>query len=335
MPASFRELFATFGVDDDVPTPTMIVPWHGFNLVALEGGPDLTVVPVKDIVTVTKLAPEEIRRYILLVSHLTEQPRGTRPLGKDANVFHVKGNRVGGASGTVLNAVNTKGTRKVETSMTAVVLGKKPVKIAIRPVKVRDEKGNWVFHATNQFDEEDLRSQMNAIWTPQSNVEFNLVSKEPLLLDDPELSKEIQLVGTTRERFLETVHMQAFLPMFKRNVEPTADLTFFVVKSIFDQRLGHPSEPSTSPAGDTVAADGVSLVCDQIAARQGAPRLEASLGSGIVLAHEAGHFMGFDGHEAEDPKKKAGVMLMLKGGPFVGFGKVTVARTLQYFNNKY
>src|SRR4029077_6319861 len=165
----------------------------------------------------------------------------------------------------VLNAINPKGTRKVETSMTAVVLGKKSVKIAIRPVKVRDEKGNWVFHSTIQFDAEDLRSQMNAIWTPQSNVEFDLVSKEPLLLDDAELSKEIQSLGTTRERFLETVHMQAFVPMFKRHVEPKANLTFFVVKSIFDQRLGHPREPGTNLSAATSAGHDVSLVCDQIA----------------------------------------------------------------------
>jgi len=39
MPAKFRDIFANQGVDDDgVNTPTIIVPLHGSNIVALSGG---------------------------------------------------------------------------------------------------------------------------------------------------------------------------------------------------------------------------------------------------------------------------------------------------------
>ena len=47
MAVAFREVFSAFGVDTDGDKPRMMVPLHGTNLVALEGDPDLVLVPGK------------------------------------------------------------------------------------------------------------------------------------------------------------------------------------------------------------------------------------------------------------------------------------------------
>jgi hypothetical protein len=55
MAVAFREVFSAFGVDADGDKPRMMVPLHGKNLVALEGDPDLVLVPGRDSLKVEKL----------------------------------------------------------------------------------------------------------------------------------------------------------------------------------------------------------------------------------------------------------------------------------------
>lgn len=331
MSATFREVFATFGIDESAKQPAMIVPLHGSGVVALEGGKDLKAVPKRDGVKAVKLEPSEVQRYLTQANQLGASARGGSSLSKDASFFAIHGNKPLGHDGTLVSAVSPQSPRKVEASIQVVVLAKKTVKIAIRPVKVRNEKGEWVFHSSIQFDLEKLRDQMNQIWTPQSNIDFKLVSTDPLLLENSELDQEIKRLNTSREAFLGNVHSQGFTPMFARHKAKDAELTYFVVKGILVQRLDRPREAGSYPSGATPDGEGISFICDKIAVDPVRQHRHVDSIPGIVLAHEAGHFMGFNGH---DPTP-GGVMLMVEGGPYVGFGKVSVAQTLQYFNTRY
>jgi hypothetical protein len=333
MPAEFHEVFATYGVDEDGPPPGMVVPLHGQNLVALEGGPDLNVVPERDIVTVQKLAPAELSRALVQMNHAMRWVRGGRALRDGAAVFAVKGQKPGGADGTKLWAVDARG-KKVGNAFKAVVLGERQVTIAIQPVKVRDGAGNWVFHAAKQFDANELRDQMNMIWKPQANVVFNLVSSDPCLIEEKELADALKEAGIQRSAFLEAVHIQAFTKLFIAKRHRDADLTIFPVKAIIDKPLDHPNLRPDYPAGATWAVKGeqFTLVCDQMAldkVRQsrGQPSIP-----GMVLAHEAGHFLGQESHSTG---ANASIMLMVHGGPIDGFGKIPFEKVIGVFNNKY
>ena len=52
--AAFREVYSCFGVDEGTSPPVMMVPLHGSNVVALEGGEGMKVRPEKGNVTVEK-----------------------------------------------------------------------------------------------------------------------------------------------------------------------------------------------------------------------------------------------------------------------------------------
>jgi hypothetical protein len=333
MPAEFHEVLATYGVDDDGDPPGMIVPVNGANLVALEGGANLNVVPERDIVTVQKLAPAELSRALVQLNHAMRWVRGGRALRDDAVVFSVKAQRTGGADGTKLWAVDSRG-RKVGNNFKAVVLGNRQVKIAIQPVKVRDDAGNWVFHAAKQFDAKELRDQMNMIWTPQANVVFDLVSSDPCQIEEKELAEALKKAGVQKSAFLEAVHIQAFAGLFVGKRHPDAHLTFFPVKSILDKELSSPNAPTAYPAGATWAPKGeqFTLVCDQMAL----DRVRQSRGQpsipGMVLAHEAGHFLGQEKHSLG---ANAPIMLMVHGGPIDGFGKIPFDKAVNVFNKKY
>src|SRR5262249_44087416 len=100
MAVTFREVFSAFGVDADVDKPRMMVPLHGTNLVALEGDPNLVLVPGKDSVNVQKLDQGKLAQALAAAQVLATSSREKRQLGKDATFFQVYGvNRAGGFDG--------------------------------------------------------------------------------------------------------------------------------------------------------------------------------------------------------------------------------------------
>ena len=123
----------------------------------------------------------------------------------------------------------------------------------------------------------------------------------------------------------------AFESMFKGHKHPKADFTIFLVGSILSRNPKAPRERPTFPAGQTSPGGGFCLACDAMA--HDLVRESRHLGTipGIVLAHEAGHYMGVDNH----PTDNTGVLLMVEGGPIVGYGKVPFERIIGLFNTHY
>lgn len=331
MGAAFREVFATFGVDGDLTPPAMMVPLHGYNLVALEGGQDLSVIPERDNLKVEKLDQSKLAQQMVLANHQSAKARGSRLLSDDARFFRISGAKTVGLKGTLLKAVSPQTPKKVEASLLAVVLGERLINIAIRAVKTRDDKGNWVPHAKIEFDSQALCDQMNSIWTPQSNVKFKLVSSEPLLIEEKELAEELNRTKLSKATFLDEVHIEAFDPLFRRHQIDKADFTIFMVKSILCRPLDHPNLRGTHPAGATPAKSSFCLVCDKMASDPVREARHLATIPGTVPAHEAGHFMGLDNHVID----QSSTMLMVEGGPIAGFGKVTLDQTTRIFNKNY
>src|SRR5258707_702016 len=170
MPAKFRDIFANQGVDDDgVNTPTIIVPLHGSNIVALTGGKGIRPVPVGKSSNI-KIA--EVNRAIFdFVRLMGAEPAS--PFSADTRIFEIDG-RLPGESDV----------KAGDAKLHVAVLKPRSVKIAIRPVQVRNDSGAIVLHAQVTFDIPKLVEMMNQIWTAQTNIVFELVSSDPILVDD-------------------------------------------------------------------------------------------------------------------------------------------------------
>ena len=69
---------------------------------------------------------------------------------------------------------------KVEAMIRVVVLDLMRVKLAFGNVTVPDENGRPVFHADKPSDPQQELDQMNAIWTPQTQIVFDLISADPI-----------------------------------------------------------------------------------------------------------------------------------------------------------
>jgi hypothetical protein len=79
-----------------------------------------------------------------------------------------------------VEAKKTK-AREAEATLKVIVLDQKTVKVAIRPVQVRD--GKQLVSLGNAADPKKLLNEMNAIWNPQANVYFELGRTDPATID--------------------------------------------------------------------------------------------------------------------------------------------------------
>ena len=84
------------------------------------------------------------------------------------------------STGVRVEAKKTK-AREAEATLKVIVLDKKTVKVAIRPVQVRD--GKQLVSLGNAADPKKLLNEMNAIWNPQANVYFELGRTDAATID--------------------------------------------------------------------------------------------------------------------------------------------------------
>ena len=119
-----------------------------------------------------------------------------------------KGNSVSlvGFGTAKIEAINPK-TKKAEATLKVTVLKEQRVRIAIRPVKVRDDQGILVNSSQKPINPDVLVRQMNRIWKPQANVVFELSKTDPVTLDG--LRPERMHEGVGRGHQLETAHHPA------------------------------------------------------------------------------------------------------------------------------
>ena len=136
------------------------------------------------------------------------QIRGMRPLSKDAGYFKITGRNLSGYNGVILNAVNPKSPKKPEAQIKAVVLGVKEISISIRVVQTNEGGGKCVNHGKIDFDPNELRDQMNAVWVSQANVKFKLDSTAPYQIDEKELTAVLSKAKIKREEFLDVVRIE-------------------------------------------------------------------------------------------------------------------------------
>jgi hypothetical protein len=173
MAAIFREVAAYSGVDENLPTggQGIVVPSGGSTLVILEDARGLDVrstLPSKVYVYEFKTKHE---RAVAAKSASNPSEAMRRFDEGSWRIFRIKADAPVGFDTVRVEAKNTK-ARKAEATLKVIVLDKKTVKVAIRPVQVRD--GKQLVSLCSAADPKKLLNEMNAIWNPQANVYFEL-----------------------------------------------------------------------------------------------------------------------------------------------------------------
>ena len=112
------------------------------------------------------------------------------------------------------------------------------VKLAFGNVTVPDENGQCpVFHADMPSDPQQEFDQMNAIWTPQTQIAFDLISADPILINDrdksirEEIARSLGLIAKEAS-FPRGVDTTKLRTIFNRCKNTQVDLTIFVVEQI-------------------------------------------------------------------------------------------------------
>ena len=238
-------------------------PQDGATFFVLEGGKDLKVGPTANAPLRVDEIKDDQRRH----EAVTNAPFPTNPKERasvlallksgSSRLFKITaGKRLG--YGLKIEAVNPK-WKKPEAELKVIILKQKPVTIAIRPVRVLDDKGAPVNSSLQKdFNAKALLDQMNSIWTPQANVVFALGKTDPVTLKNlrPGQPADITDVDLKSELI--------------QNKDGGSALTFFMVKRAVNK--------DSKDLGVINSEAGISLISDDR--------------SDSTMAHEAGHFLG-------------------------------------------
>jgi hypothetical protein len=289
MPAEFREVLPNSGFDDRTPTggPGIVIPYKSSNVVILASGKDLKLVTVMK----PMLGIDEIKDSYYHQAMLHEQHGGNTPdkvvdmvslKTGDLRVFKITGYSLVGLGKAKIEAIDPR-TKKAEATLKVTVLKEKRVKIAIRPVQVRDDRGALVNSSSKPIDADVLVRQMNRIWKFQANIVFELSRTDPVTIDGLRPGADADI--------------ETLKPELVAKKDPDAALTFFMVRRAVNRE--------NKDLGVINPETGISLISDDR--------------SDSTMAHEAGHFLGslneagkFSmryGHQGTDAK-----LLMRDGG---------------------
>ena len=220
MAANFLEVAAYSGVDENLPTSGqgIVVPSGGSTLVILEGARDLDVrstLPSKVHVYEFKTKQERTGA----ARNASNPAEAMRRFDEDSwRIFRIKADAPVGFDKVRVEAKNTK-TRKAEATLKVIVLDKKTVKVAIRPVQVLD--GKRPVSLGSAADPKQLLDEMNAIWNPQANVYFELGRTDAATIDG--LSPQTDVI-----------EMQKLPKGFLDERDSGSALTFFLVRKVTD-----------------------------------------------------------------------------------------------------
>ena len=317
--ARFSEVFRCSGVDespnvpDESTVPGMVIPSGGCNIVALEDGERLRVHSENKHIKIEEIEDTEViklaRLYLkfkLAVQDVDAQFRDSympHILSSNARFIKIHGKALVGAPGALVQASSG---RRVEATLRVVVFDLMKIKLAIGNVTVPDENGRPVYHADKPCDPQKECDQMNAIWTSQTQMAFDLISSDPIFLDDREKSirEEIGLALGLKAKegsFPEDVDTGKLRNVFSKLKNKNADLTIFVVQKI--------QSKTSRPDGWTDTQSGCCVL--------------AGTHFPTAAAHEAGHYLfghwgkdgkwdGLHGHlwESGDPDKTP----LMRGG---------------------
>ncbi len=256
MAATFREVAAYSGVDENLPSggQGIVVPSGGSTLVILEGAKGLDVrstLPSKVHVYEFKTKQERAGA----ARNASNPSEAIRRFDEDSwRIFRIKADAPVGFDKVKVEAKNTS-TRKAEATLKVIVLDKKTVKVAIRPVQIHD--GKQTVSLGKAADPNKLLDEINAIWNPQANVYFELGRTDAATID-----------GVSPQA--EAIEMQKLPQGFLDERDSGSALTFFLVRKVTNGKL--------VDNGATNAKERVALIADSR--------------SDSTMAHEAGHFLG-------------------------------------------
>ncbi|MBV9985493.1 hypothetical protein [Bradyrhizobium sp.] len=330
MSAVFQEVFPVSGVDGDANPVGMIVPAGGSNIVRLAGGKGLQLQAPRTL-KIEEVPPPSLPVLLTLlllpisVALLTLKRVGIigPAAPDDTRYIRISASTPSARAPAQVQAVRA-GSSKPEAVLKVAVLKRRKVRVSIRPVQVRSPQGGLVFHSKKPFDPKAMVEQMNAIWTPQANVAFELVSSDPAqILDRAEIASILDLKMSKDATLPSMVVLQRFVDVFTRLKDKNAELTMFLVESAGDLRdprvlYSHAKVVN----GITDPALGVSLISD------------ARTSHRELMAHEAGHFIGShtgrDGNFMSFPDKGGMRDLMQDGGSEIA--RVRYQDVIEHFN---
>jgi hypothetical protein len=306
--AGFREILRCNGVDQNAtPHPAMVVPLGGENQVVLEtSGMDLVV--QHSALNIQEFDGRELSLQLLRgVQDALSRP-DVDPQQKDAfmpntgwdqpRFFRILGTIPTGLPGTFVNVLPRTGRRgwmpAPAATLQVAVLYRMVIKVAIRNVRARDAQGKMRFHANRLCNPAKEVAQMNAIWTPQTNIVFEVVPSSDVDVDQndaktrAELTKAYGMKDPARFSAEGTVWADKNWGPFAKHKVAGTHMTFFVV-----HKLHTGGDPVYGKGGDTPNGVmnrqlGMSFISDT--------RLPST------FAHEAGHFVGDMGHDGTDTK---------------------------------
>lgn len=193
----------------------------------------------------------------------------------------------------------------IGAKLEVLCLDRMAIKVAICNVKARDAQGDLKYHA-KPCDPMTEVDNMNAIWTPQANIAFELVSSAEVEIDheypetQAQLTKAFGFKEPGHARFIAggVVSAAKLRELFATKRVKGAHMTFFLVHQVLGKGEGQATGTMNSELGMAFIA-GTHFP--------------------TTFAHEAGHYLGRDlengqwaGHEhlAESETR----MLMKDGG---------------------
>lgn len=145
--------------------------------------------------------------------------------------FKLTGKMLGGKIGTTVRVAKSQKS-KAEGSLLVVVLKQRPLKLSIRPVQVRNNKRNWVYHCESNYDAKALLGRINAVWTPQANIVFAPASFDPAPLDDQAAIAKALGTSSPNPIVPPIIEYDDFLGIFQKlkdNEKTKSDFTIFRV----------------------------------------------------------------------------------------------------------
>lgn len=326
MTASFLAAFQNAGVDQKRRPAGMIIRrGHGqSNFFSFANGTGFTFDPPSGLEITQEFKPNRsLPPLMSMPAAIMEAFRGRKPtlnfLTWPTFKVTVTAKSAAPRKGWKITARNSH-TKSVVT-LEVAVLGERRIKLAVRPVQIPARRpdggpapGTRVLHSKKGFDINAMVATMNEIWTPQANVVFTLVSSEPVLIEDSaEIARILDLRSTDTAPLPAIVDLQKFKDLLAREKDKSADLTIFLVEQAADTNPKVRIPHIVAGASDSDHL-GIALVGDD---RINQPE---------VMAHEAGHFMGYPGtHPVSDPDA-----LMRDGGAPAAW--IPYDDVLKYFN---
>jgi hypothetical protein len=290
MSVQFAEVWKRSGLDVDAkPFPGMILPLGGSNVIRVLNAQGSSLFDDKGILEIKEIDAAEfvLNKYFAFTVPIFKVMAGypgemaalqlklatdvAQQLAHNGRYIRITGRALGGEKGTMLRV-----GIEPNSPLRVVVLRPRLLKLSIRPVQVRNDKGSLVYHCEKNYDAKALLNLVNAVWTPQANVVFALASSDPAPLDDQAAIAKALKSSSPNPVVPPIIDFDDFSGMFQKlkdNEKPKADFTIFLVHSIIHQ--GKDVYGTTSEDG------GFALVSDS-GCDEDQP----------TMAHESGHHLG-------------------------------------------